>query len=135
MAGAASPALAAIALAVAATAAPARAADPHCDALLPKVEDAIGPSRLPTAADIIRLRDIGEPDSALYMMPTPLAVSPDSRRVAFVVEQADPASNRICAALVGLDLRDGKVAQREATPSCCPRPVSGGSSPPPGFRR
>ncbi len=56
-----------------------------------------------TVQDLLRLRDIGQPDTSVGG-PSPLSISPNGRRVAFVLAQADPAANRTCHAVVVLDL-------------------------------
>ena len=86
-------------------AAPAVAA--HCADLLPrmgKVADA--PRRPVTADDLVRLRDIGLPDGSLSG-PSPLAVSPDGRQVAFVLNRAEPERNDYCRALIVMPIEPG----------------------------
>jgi dipeptidyl aminopeptidase/acylaminoacyl peptidase len=60
-----------------------------------------------TADDLVKLRDIGGFDSSLVELPSPLSLSPDGRRVAFVVSQADPSTNSYCRWLVVQGVRDG----------------------------
>lgn len=55
------------------------------------------------ARDLATLRDIGVSE-VLTSEPSPLAVSPDGRRVAFVLSRADPASDNYCRGLVVVDL-------------------------------
>src|SRR3546814_19290884 len=50
-------------------------------------------SRPITPVDLVRLRDIGVPDSTFFNMPRPLALSPDGREVAFVLSKADPVTH------------------------------------------
>jgi dipeptidyl aminopeptidase/acylaminoacyl peptidase len=57
-----------------------------------------------TAGDLARLRDIGSPDAAIFGQPSPLALSPDGRRLAFVISRGDPATNQTCRALVVINL-------------------------------
>src|SRR3546814_6394500 len=57
-------------------------------------------SRPITPVDLVRLRDIGVPDSTFFNMPSPLALSPDGREVAFVLSQADPVTNSYCRRLM-----------------------------------
>ena len=57
-----------------------------------------------TAEGLIGLREIGNPDSSLFGLPSPLAIDPSGRRVAFVLSQADPGANRYCRSLVMLSL-------------------------------
>jgi dipeptidyl aminopeptidase/acylaminoacyl peptidase len=66
--------------------------------------------RAVTARDIIQLREIGFPDGALSG-PSPLAVSPDGRRIAFVINQADVQTNAYCRGLVVLELVAGAKPQ------------------------
>lgn len=77
---------------------PAQAA---CEGLLPRgkkpVRHAVG------AADLAALRDIGVSE-VLTSEPSPLAVSPDGRQVAFLLSRADPASDSYCRGLVVVDL-------------------------------
>ncbi|RVT90329.1 Atxe2 family lasso peptide isopeptidase [Sphingomonas crocodyli] len=58
---------------------------------------------LVTPADLASVRDIVSTDSGLGA-PGPLALSPDGRRLAFVLTRADPARNRYCRALMVLEL-------------------------------
>lgn len=83
------------------------AAFANCDALLPAPAAMTDPARAVTPLDIVRLRDIGYTESELIGYPSPLAVSPDGRQVAFVISQADPATNSYCRGLVVLPLRSG----------------------------
>lgn len=52
-----------------------------------------------TTRDLARIRDVGEPD-VTGVATSPYAVSPDGRRLAFVIARGDPASNAVCTALV-----------------------------------
>lgn len=65
----------------------------------------IGPSRPITTIDLARLRDIGMPDSSLTELPSPLAISPDGKRLAFILSQGDPATNSICRQLMVADIK------------------------------
>jgi dipeptidyl aminopeptidase/acylaminoacyl peptidase len=60
--------------------------------------------RTVTTMDIARLRDIGVPDASLFGMPSPLAVSPDGHRIAFLVNQGDPATDSYCRTLMVADI-------------------------------
>ncbi|WP_343611826.1 Atxe2 family lasso peptide isopeptidase [Novosphingobium sp.] len=80
-----------------------------CDDLVSGSRDKPFASRLVTANDILRLRDIGVPDAAYWSYSMPLALSPDRRRLALVLNQADPESNGYCRALVVVNL-DGPPA-------------------------
>jgi dipeptidyl aminopeptidase/acylaminoacyl peptidase len=82
-------------------------ADTGCAASLIADTARATPARLPTAQDLVQLRDIGEGDSAAYRDPSPLAISPDQSSVAFVVHRADPVANRYCVGLFVLRL-DGQ---------------------------
>jgi dipeptidyl aminopeptidase/acylaminoacyl peptidase len=53
-----------------------------------------------TSADLIQLREVGSPDGADFSSPSPFAVSPDGRAVAYVVNRADLTGNGYCRALV-----------------------------------
>ncbi|MBA2934624.1 Atxe2 family lasso peptide isopeptidase [Sphingomonas sp. CGMCC 1.13654] len=86
---------------------PARAASSNCDAMIPTAAEAAIARRAPRVDDLIGLRDIGEPDSSLYRLPSPLGLSPNGSQVAFVVKRADPDANRTCAVLITLNLSDG----------------------------
>ncbi|ALR20106.1 Atxe2 family lasso peptide isopeptidase [Sphingobium baderi] len=55
-----------------------------------------------TTADLIGLRDIG-PNFGTDLPESPLALSPDGRRLAFVISRADPVLNDYCQALVTID--------------------------------
>lgn len=70
---------------------------PACAGLiaLPATE----PPRPVAADDLLRLRDIGYSDDRTSG-PSPLAVSPDGQRIAFVLRRADPETNSYCVALV-----------------------------------
>lgn len=74
-----------------------------CQGLLPNAVAVNERPRPIAAADLLRLRDIGQPDTSVGG-PSPLAVAPDGRRVAFVLTQADPITNQICHGVVVLDL-------------------------------
>nr|WP_281417193.1 Atxe2 family lasso peptide isopeptidase [Sphingobium phenoxybenzoativorans] len=77
----------------------------HCPDLLPSQIASVEHKRLITADDLIGMRDIGEPDPAQVDQPSPLALSPDGRRMAFLIRRAEPATNSYCIGLVvmGLD--------------------------------
>lgn len=80
----------------------------RCEELLPEAS-AGGTERLVTPDDLVRLRDIGLPDGSILGWPSPLAVSPDGRRVAFLISRADPVSNSYCRGLALIDLMPGGV--------------------------
>lgn len=71
----------------------------ECADLLPTATDASGPRRGIEAADLIELRDIGMPDSSFDDLPSPLALSPDGKWIAFVLNRADLATNGYCRGL------------------------------------
>jgi len=71
-----------------------------CDDIIPHTSQSRAPARDATPEDILRLRDIGQPDGAMFGQPSPLALSPDKRWLAFIVNRADPDSNSYCRALV-----------------------------------
>ncbi len=80
---------------------PAHAA---CDDILPDPPKPVSAVRSVTADDLLRLRDIGQPDGAMVAQPSPLAISPDGRTLAFFISRADPTTNGYCRALVAIDL-------------------------------
>jgi len=82
-----------------------------CEDLLPAEAAVPGAPRPVTADDLLRLRDIGEPDASTYRDPTPLAVSPDGREVAFVLSRAEPESNAYCEGLFVMPV-DGSAPTR-----------------------
>ena len=55
--------------------------------------------RLPTAMDLVRLRDVGWPASVALDGVSAIAVSPDGARVAFQIRRADPRANQYCLGL------------------------------------
>lgn len=79
----------------------------HCADLLPRAGPQAGRQRSIAPADLARLRDIGRPDGALLGGMSPLAISPDQARVAFVISRADPGTNAYCVGLAVMDLRSG----------------------------
>lgn len=76
-----------------------------CDTLLPGPGNKPAALRAMTADDLLRLRDVGDATPVRYDQRSPLAISPNGRMAAFVINQADPASNSYCRALVTIDLR------------------------------
>lgn len=79
----------------------------HCADLLPRAVPPAGRQRSIATADLARLRDIGRPDGALLGGMSPLAISPDQARIAFVISRADPVANAYCVGLAVMDLRSG----------------------------
>ena len=75
-----------------------------CDDLLAAPAAQSGPVRLIVVDDLLKLRDIGQPDGAMFGQPSPLGISPDGSRAAFILSRADPGSNRYCRALVTINL-------------------------------
>jgi len=54
-----------------------------------------------TAADLVRLRDIGDPT---YRQDAPgLSISPDGRKIAFQLREADPVTNSYCLSILVID--------------------------------
>lgn len=92
----------AIGAAMAASVAPARAADPGCPPAWPPRVPASASQSLSSDA-LLRLRDIGHPEPGIGGA-SPLAVSPDGRRVAFIVSEAVPEVNDTCETLLAIDL-------------------------------
>lgn len=91
---------------------PASATNGVCDGIVPPSPVAGGAKRPLTAADLIRLRDIGY--SHLAPGQTLLALSPDRRSVAFSMFRADPENNGYCEAIFVVDRKSGalrKLAQ------------------------
>lgn len=91
---------------------PAQAA---CDNLLPPPGAVSASPRPVLADDLLRLRDIGQPDSTMFNQESPLAPAPDGRRVAFILNRADPESNSYCRALVAVNVmgaRDPVILDR-----------------------
>lgn len=72
----------------------------NCEEVLPAHEASSAVKRDLTAADLIQLREIGDPDSAVFNGPSPFAVSPDGSRIAYIINRADLATNSYCRALV-----------------------------------
>ncbi len=97
------------ALAIAVAACGALSAQARCDDLLPG-EPGKEPVRNITARDLARIRDVGEP-IATGISTSPYAISPDGRRLAFVITRGDPATNQVCTALVAMPL-DGTAKPR-----------------------
>lgn len=79
------------------------AAKARCE-LLPRPQSADQTQRLITPEDLVRLRDIGLPDGSILGRPSPLGLSPDGRRAAFVISRADPDTNSYCRALAVIDI-------------------------------
>ncbi len=90
-----------------ARATPALAAPSPCHNLDPPVSIKAGADRAITARDLVTLRDIG-PDATMFLDQSPIGVSPDGRRIAFELQQADPDHNRTCLGLYVLDLESGR---------------------------
>ena len=75
-----------------------------CSRLLPAAGQPPLPKRPIEARDLIELRQIGDPDPSRFGLPSPLAVSPDGRRVAFVIVQADLVQNDYCRGVAVVNL-------------------------------
>jgi dipeptidyl aminopeptidase/acylaminoacyl peptidase len=76
---------------------PVRAA---CDRPLPRSVPTTRAFRALTPRDLIELREIGNLNSTSFTGPSPLAVSPDGSKVAYVLTRADVATNSYCRTLV-----------------------------------
>lgn len=86
---------------LAATSSPAAAA---CEDLLPSAPASGQVVRAVTTDDLLRLRDIGQPDGSMFGQPSPLGISPDGHQAAFILSRADPDANRYCRALAVINL-------------------------------
>lgn len=75
-----------------------------CQDLLPAPRAASLPARSITSDDLLRLRDIGQPDGSMFGQPSPLGISPNGREAAFILNRADPDTNGYCRALVVISL-------------------------------
>lgn len=62
-----------------------------------------------SGADLIALRDIGNPDSSQLGPPSPIAVDPTGRSIVFILTGSDPLANRHCRWLMRLDLDTGRA--------------------------
>lgn len=82
------------------------AAEP-CTDLVPPAASAGAAKRPVTSTDLIRIRDLGLPDALMLRGESPLGVSPDGSRAAFVLVRPDPATNEQCRGLFVLDLKPG----------------------------
>ncbi len=98
-------------LALALTATPAVATCDDLDPARAAVPDA---PRMVTADDIARLRDIGTVGVTHVGATTPLALSPDRRRIAFILTRGDPKANTMCQGLFVLDLKESGPAKMVA---------------------
>lgn len=78
----------------------------RCENLLPAMDPPPGPERGIAPEDLVRLRQIGQPQ-ALFSSRSALAASPDGRRVAFVIYRGDPDANTYCMGLAVLELAPG----------------------------
>ncbi len=87
------------------------AAQARCGDLLPRMFSSPAAPRGVHPDDILRLREIGQPEGSSFRQPSPLSVSPDGRLVAFVLSRADPDANAYCRALVVVAL-DGRSPPR-----------------------
>ncbi len=80
-----------------------------CSDLLPNPETMAKPRAI-TAKDLLGVRDIGRGDGSLLGGESPLGLSPDGRRIAFIIMRADASANSYCIGLAVMDL------QPDATP-------------------
>jgi len=83
-------------------AAPVRAGDTDCPAVWPP-RAPVSSVRELDAAGLLAIRDIGQPDG--FAAASPLAVSPDGRRIAFFLSQPVLSVNDRCETLIVLDLQ------------------------------
>jgi len=77
-------------------------APPECSSILPAASVPAGKRPL-MPDDLVRLRDIGPVEPQTFAAPF-FTLSPDRRRAAFQLRQADPRRNRHCLAMVIVDL-------------------------------
>lgn len=82
----------------------------RCADLLP-ASSVTRSSRTVSTDDLARLRDIGQPDSSLVHAASPLGLSPDGTRAAFVISRGDPTYNSYCRGLVVIEVRPGGRAR------------------------
>lgn len=75
-----------------------------CQDLLPSPRAASQAARSITPDDLLRLRDIGQPDGSMFGQPSPLGISPNGREAAFILNRAEPDTNNYCRALVMISL-------------------------------
>jgi dipeptidyl aminopeptidase/acylaminoacyl peptidase len=75
-----------------------------CENLLPSPGVVRQATRSITPDDLLRLRDIGQPDGSMFGQPSPFGISPDGREAAFILNRADPDTNSYCRALVVISL-------------------------------
>lgn len=75
-----------------------------CEDLIPPREAGHAAVRPVTGRDLLALRDIGQPDNALFETQSPFGLSPDGKRLAFVIDRGDPEGNIHCRALVAISL-------------------------------
>lgn len=85
---------------------PAFASLEGCEALTPSPTITGAPERTITARDLLGLRDIG-PTAVMFLSGSPLGISPDGRRLAFQLRQANPDTNYFCLAMFVMDLEPG----------------------------
>lgn len=98
--------VAALAAAICLLASEARAAD-GCGAI-PQAHQPKSGARPLEPEDLVRLRDIG----SSYTVPSDaqaFSVSPDGKRIAFQIRQADPTTNGFCFAMLVMETKPGSV--------------------------
>lgn len=83
---------------------------PVCRNLIDEGANGHADKRGVTTNDLIGLRDIG-PNFGTDLPESPLALSPDGTRLAFVISRADPVMNDYCQALVTIDAESQAPAQ------------------------
>lgn len=104
----------------------ARPAD--CRDMTSIAAEAGGRRRPATNEEIIQLRDIGSQEPQVVDKPSPIAISPEGRRAAFVLSRADIASNAGCRVLVVLSLTgtgSARVVDRGGEPITFRHPIRG----------
>lgn len=81
-----------------------------CADLLPSGATVEGPARGIKPDDLVRLRQIGAV-LPLRNEPSALALSPDGKRLAFVITRADPSTNTHCVGLAVMEVEPGMAPQ------------------------
>ena len=75
-----------------------------CSDLLPPLAPTTR-QRSITAQDLLGLRDVGRGDGALLGNQSPLGLSPDGRKLAFILIRADASTNAYCIGLAVMDVK------------------------------
>ncbi|MDO7843594.1 Atxe2 family lasso peptide isopeptidase [Sphingomonas immobilis] len=82
-----------------------------CSRLLPSADEAAIARRHIAPRDLVEMRDVGLPDGSTNIGASPLALSPDGKWIAFVLNRADLESDGYCRALIVVSA-DGEGAPR-----------------------